>query len=257
MAKSLEDAKKKLEEMDDGTEFVEAVVNEIEALKAKIDVEKKKGISEVKKRNSEAEGLRKFKLAMEKLGFDSDADDLESFSDELKEKIEDMSDPEKRKKVENSPEYRDVQKQLKLLNKKLETTDTELKDEREKAGELKNRNRRSIMKSTLLGALKGKVYGPDLAAESLINDGKVTIDEDDEKTVLFKEGEDSIDFDDGIAKFLEKRKDIVINDQNPGSGDGGGDGGEKDKDEKAKRDEKDPKKRLAHLRKLKKSSAIA
>lgn len=225
MPKSLEDVKKALEAVDGGAELYEAVTTGISAESKRADTEKTRGIAEANKRNKENEGLRKFKKSMETLGFDHDSDELDTFVEDMTGKLKEASEKHDPKDVTKSPQYQEILKTTKKLQKQLDTQAEELKSEKENASTMKVKTQRNQMKSVLMTTLNEKVYGADYLVESLISNDKVKLDEDDEKVVIFVEGDNTIEYEDGIAKLLEARKDIVKNPQSGGGGTGGsGDG---------------------------------
>ena len=72
-----------------------------------------------------------------------------------------------------------------------------------------------------------KVYGADLLANELVTQGRVKL-LDDERTVVFVDGDNETPFGDGMKAVLEQRKDLVRNPQRGGAGSsGGGDEGGK------------------------------
>jgi hypothetical protein len=253
MPKSLEDVKTALEALDGGKELFEVVTNEVTGLKTqvtdltkKVDSEKQRGIRESKQRNEEIERLKPFKKAIvDGLGYDPDDTELDSFVDELKGTLSSktLTDDDK---VKNSPAYKEMLTVQKKMQKQLDASEQARKDAEEKREALRQKTIRTHVKSTLVSALSEKVYGADLLAESLISSGRV-VTEDDEKTVVFKNGEDSVSFEEGIEKLLEERKDIVRNTQGGGGGSGGS-GGTKDEKDPSKMT---PEERTKHLRKLK------
>jgi len=229
MPKSLEDLKKALEAMQGGSEFVDVLNTTLtteksarEAAENLAKEEKQRGITEVNKRNKEAEGLRKFKIAFETLGYNSEDSTLDDFLEGITEKIKGGGGNGKGQ-GDLPPEVRELQKTMKKLEKDLTTTRTELESERAKANELKSKTFKSTMRSALLTALNEKVYGADLLADTLISSGKVKLDVD-ESTVLFVEGDNTLEFDEGVKKLLETRKDIIKNSQQAGGGSGGSGG---------------------------------
>lgn len=206
MPKSLEDIKKALEATDGGADLVKALEAHVSGLEDSIKAEKEKGTTEVKKRNSEAEGLRKFKKAMtDKLGFDPDEHELDDFVADIVDRLkEEKPDPKK------DPQYKSLQKQVDKLTKTLET-------ERQEKEDLRSRNQRSLMRSKLTKAFDNKAIGADLLADNLINSGKVKVDDDGE-TVVFVNGDETIEFDKGIEDVLKNRQDLAKNGQKPGGG---------------------------------------
>jgi len=194
--------KAQLEALENGKELYEFYINAVET-------EKQRGISEVRERNKEAEGLRKFKIAFEKLGFNKD-DSLDDYIENLKKSAEKAKDADSAKLTLES-----VNSELSNLRKKFELTANELASEKKAKEAIALENKRKSLKLKLTDALKDKVYGHDFVADSLINDGKVDIDKDE---VYFKEGENKVAFNDGILKLLEERQDIIKNVQRGGAG---------------------------------------
>ena len=227
----LKDVKRTLEGLDNGSELISVIDNTINSLSAKVEAEKRKGIEATNKRNKENEGLRKYKTAVKTLGYDSEELELDDFVSNV------SSDLSNFKKVSKdgggldftaTPQYKELNKQLRQLTKNSEKMTAELEAEKERAKQLKIRNQNSTIKSTLLKTLNDKMIGVDLVADNLINSGKVKLDED-EKTIVFADGESVIDFDDGIKNLLEERKDLLKNQQHAGGG-SAGDGGSGKKD---------------------------
>lgn len=179
---------------------------------SQVEVEKSRGISEKQKVNREASNLRRFKLAMEKLGY-TDETDLEAFTlamTEAKEAGQAVKDSGLK-----SNEVSDLTKQLQKLQKDFATTKTQLDDERKAAVELKTRADKNQIKAKLIEALKEKVYGHDLLADSLINNGQVALEAEE---VVFIDGENRVGFDEGLKGLLDKRTDILKNTQKGGAG---------------------------------------
>lgn len=230
MFKSLDELVKALE----AHEQVKSIMPDIQSfftdhtksLEEKIDVEKKKGIAEKNKVNKEAEGLRKYKTTfIDTFGFNPDEDDLETFAKDLSDVLKSVKDGGDPDKVKLSPEFKEMQKQLNKLTKEFSKTKEELAAERNNAAELRKKSHNGIIRSKLVDAFKSengesKIYATDIVVDNMISSGMVKLD-DDEKTVVFVDGESSIDLEDGVKGFLEKRKDLIRNNQSGGSGSGG------------------------------------
>lgn len=238
MPKSLEDIRKALEAITDGgTDFAESLVGILSAKDtdkdSAVDAEKKKGIAKKNEVNKEAEGLRKFKKALTGIGFDPDEHDLDEFTTDITDILQKVKDGGDKGSgggngASTPKEVKELQKQMRTMQKTLETRDTELKEANEKTTRLKDRTNRNHMKVSIVDAFKddkgeSKIYAPDLLADSLINQGKIKIDEDDDdgKKIIFVEGDETTDFNEGIEKILETRKDLIRNTQSGGGGSSG------------------------------------
>ena len=177
-------------------EELKAAIKEDAALQDVIDTieaEKEKGIAAKSKVNAEAAGLRKFKIAMEALGY-GDSDDLDSFTSELlKSKTE-------------KPQRNDLT--LKTLNEQIKSLQANLDSERNKAKVNK-------ITAKLTEAFSDKVVGAKFLIQSLIADDKVDMNDDD---VVFKLQGETVAFNDGAAKILEENKDILKASISPGGG---------------------------------------
>ena len=202
--KSLEDLRKALEGHGSLDEVLEFVVGAVES-------EKSRGISEKTKVNLEARNLREnlngLRTALTKVGYEENSD-IEEFMESLSEKL--GSGP-----TTTPSDNSAVSKELAKLRRDFDKTQKELADERKSSGELKTKSARRIMKSKLSESLRDRVYGSDLLADALINDGHVSLEDDE--SVVFIDGEDRIAYDDGLKKVLESRPDILKNQQTPGA----------------------------------------
>lgn len=203
MPKTLEETRAFLEKQEGGAEYVEAIVSSIEA-------EKQRGILESQKSNKEAQNLRKFKIALEGLGFNQEEHQLEDFITTLKTSKEEASESKKTKTTLES-----ISKDFENLKKNFDASQLELAKERKLAQELKQKNINSKLKEVLSLKLGQTIYGADLIIDSLITTGKVSVDENENP--IFKDGEKIITIDDGVKQFIEARPDLVKNKQNPGA----------------------------------------
>lgn len=174
---------------------------------SQIDSEKQRGISETSKRNKENESLRKYKLAMENLGYQSDQD-ITEFTMNLK--------TEKETVATKDITLKDLQGQVQKLTGDFQKTQSELASERQTALELKSKAKREIIRGSMIETLKDRVYGHDFLINDLIGSGKVDLD-DKEKVIFIKEDKTTVSLDDGIKELLESRPDIVKNSQKPGA----------------------------------------
>jgi len=198
----LKEFKEKVESL--GPEFFEFYTTAVQA-------EQQRGISEKSAANREAQGMRQYKLALEKLGFNKESDELEAFIETLRSSTSKAKEADTQKLTLDQ-----LSAELLKLQDSFGKTQTELATERKKSEELKLSSTRKTLKSKLSEALRDKVYGHDFVADSLINDGKVTLGDDD--IVSFIEGDTKISYEDGIKKLLESRTDILKNSQRPGAG---------------------------------------
>jgi len=203
--KSIEEFRSSVAGLENAEDLMEFFVSQVE-------VEKSRGISEKQKVNREASNLRRFKLALEKLGY-SDETDLESFTQAMAEAKE--AGQAVKESGLKSTEVSELTKQLQKLQRDFATTKTQLDEERRSAVELKTKADRNQIKAKLIDALKEKVYGHDLLADSLINNGQVALEADE---VVFINGEDRVGFEAGLKGLLDKRTDILKNTQRGGAG---------------------------------------
>jgi len=200
MPKTLDDVKQALEGLDGGIELYEAVSNAILH-------EKNRGIKETQEANRQAKVA---KDALKALGYDATTQDLEGFVASINEKLE-TGKGSSEKLSATEQRFRAQEKKTLELQSALEKTISELTDERTK-------NTHAVMKDALLKAFSGKIYSAEVHAKDLIRDGKVALNDD--KTISFIHGENKLDFDAGIAKYLESNQDAIINAQRGGPGGG-------------------------------------
>lgn len=172
-AKSIEELKSLIKD----PQILEDIVDSINA-------EKEKGISEKSKANKEAQNLRKFKTAVEAIGY-GDSDDLDSFVSSII-------------KVKNKkPEENTLT--LKTLNEQIESLKTELNSAR-------NKSKHDKIKAKLTEALSDKILGSKYIVDSLVSSNSVDIDGDD---VIFKYDGSVVSFQEGIKKVMEDNKDLI------------------------------------------------
>ena len=241
MPKSLEDVKTALTALDAGDELYTAVLSAI-------DAEKQRGITEKHNANREAQGLRQnltsLKAIMAELGY-TDGADITSWAAETKVALENG----KNGKAKDG-ELVELKTQLARMQGSLQTVQAALETEKTEKAELRTKAQRNLMRSKLTEALKDKVYGSDFLTTSLIAEGLVAVDEDGE-TVVFKNGDVAVPFDDGVTRLLTERKDIVKNSQRPGGGTDsrpGGGGGKAGTITRAAFDNLTPADRMAHVK---------
>ena len=188
---------KVLEGQENGTELVEFFNQSIQNEKT-IFIEKNRQHN--KENQTLRQGLKDLKSRLTKIGWDGQAD-LDEFFETLNETIAG-------KKEEGSA----ASKELKTLQKQIEKFQNELKVEQEKRLELQKK----IIESTLLPKISEEFYGSEFIIKFLISDGLVDLDETGK--VIFKNGEDILDFDSGLKAFGEAHPNSKKNKQKTGSG---------------------------------------
>lgn len=192
-----------LEKLPEAKDLMEFHVHAVES-------EKQRGIEESRKANSEAQNLRKYKIGMEKLGFNKEADELDKFLESIQVTAKKAGEVDTAKMTLDQ-----VTSELNKLKTDYTKTIAELNAEKKNAETIKAQAARKTIKAQLIEKLNDKVYGHDFVAETLINDGRVILGEND--AVQFVEGDAKVSIDDGIKKLLETRTDIVKNQQRPGA----------------------------------------
>ena len=168
---------------------------------AQVEAEKQQGIATHRKANNEAQGLRKWKTAMETVGYQGEPDGIEEW---LAEKTK--AQPEK--KGGPDPEIEKLRREFKKAQEALV-------EAQGKAAAIKAASDKRAIKAKIADALRDKVYAHDLLADSLIANGMVKLTEDEQ--VVFVKGDDEIEFNTGVKQLLESRPDLVKNTQAPGA----------------------------------------
>lgn len=176
----------------------------LEYINSAIESEKSTGIKLKSRANAEAHAMRKWKQAIEALGYDQD--DPDALADWLAEKTKVPT----RKPDENQPNP-----EIEKMKKEFARAQKALADAQEEAKRIKQTSDRRTMKGKLVEALRDKVYGHDLLADNLITDGKVRLSEDE--SIVFLNGDDEIEFDKGLKKLLDSRPDLLKNTQTGGA----------------------------------------
>ena len=199
---SLEEIKKSLEAVENGGSIYENVLKVVQA-------EKDLAIESTKKVKEELKGMSKWKDFANNVGYDG-SDDLDTFTEKVKSKMA------------SADNKSDIETRFTSLEARFNAEVKKREDAESKLSEVKAKRTRDVMKTAIVNAFKdekgdSKVYAPDLLANELINNGSVKL-LDDDKTIIFKDGESNVDFDTGIGNVLEKRKDLVKNTQKPGGG---------------------------------------
>lgn len=203
---------KKHEKGSDILEFVTAALN----------AEKDHGIKETNRANQQAatfrNQLKDFKGYLTKLGWEETQD--------VNEFIESLSTT-RTEGTQSKTELDQVKATLTKLQKEFEKGQNELKAERERASELARQNKLKTIESKLHPKISEDFHGPEFVIKTLIAEGKVDID--DSGNIIFKNGEDSVNFEDGYKQFKIDHKDSLKNKQSGGSGSYPGGSGAKPK----------------------------
>ena len=168
---------------------------------AQVEAEKQQGIATHRKANNEAQGLRKWKTAMETVGYQGEPDGIEEW---LAEKTK--AQPEK--KGGPDPEIEKLRREFKKAQEALIA-------EQQKAAAIKAASDKRLIKARLSESLRDNMHAYDLLADSLINDGRVRLTEDER--VVFVDGDNEIDYEVGLKKLRESRPDLMKNTQAPGA----------------------------------------
>lgn len=214
MKKTYEEARKALEALEGGSEFLEAIDAK---LTKDVDTEKQRGITEKKKVDSEAKSLRdRLKKVTEPLGLDPESDDFDTQVGEYKTlKEKGVVKPN----VQTAPEFVQLKKDFDKLNADLKVRADKETAQRDKA--IKAQKRAALTK-----AMTEKKVIPEFMDDLLIAlDGRVLVDDDDNVTWKGEAEGETFTVEDGLGKFLEKKANYVANSQNPGGGGGPGAGG--------------------------------
>jgi chromosome segregation ATPase len=149
--------------------------------------------------------LRKFKIALEKLGFDKDDTELDSYVEDLASKIDDKAGTGS-----------ELQKQLQKLQREFSIAQTELKAERDQREQLQKQNKVKTIEQKLGKLLSDEFYGAPFILKSLILDNQVDLDEAGE--IIFKQGDRQLDMKAGLKWLTDTNAEARKNKQNGGAG---------------------------------------
>jgi hypothetical protein len=202
MPVSAEQFRDALSKLDNGEELLEFHTLQVLA-------EKNKGIEISRSKNHEAQNLRAYKKALEKLGFDPVEGVLDEFTDGIIAKMENDG-------VQETGKLSDLQKTIAKLQKDFEKTQKELGTEREQKTALQQQNKIKTIESKLLPKLQDEFYGANFIVKALLADGSVDLDEAGE--VVFKKGDQVLSLADGLKGISESNADARKNKQNGGAG---------------------------------------
>lgn len=201
--KSLEDIEKILKE--------KGVAELTEDVSYLIENEKQRGISEKSKANREAQDMRKYKIAYERmskhLGIEN-IDDVDSSLESIGEKLKSSE-----RGTKAMSENEKLIKKLDEISKRLDSAENEKRDITEKA-------KKATIRSKLMNELSDKVFEPSLIIDSLVLAGKVDLSHDGEN-IEFVKGDERLNFKDGLASFFNEHKGILKSNQVAGSGSSG------------------------------------
>lgn len=187
---TIEELKKMLEGSDNAESIIESVLDMVNS-------EKEKGVSSYKKKDQET---LKLKNAIKELGFNPDEDgDLDTFIQKQKSK---------------KTETESVKLSNAQLAEKLASIEEQMNAEKARASALQKKAEREKINSRLTSTIGEKIFGSKYIIESLINNGKVKVVDDD---VVFVNGDDVIPFDTGVKNVLEENKEMLKVSQKNGS----------------------------------------
>jgi len=200
MPKTLDEAKKALLGLEGGNDFWEAISTwNLGSVKD----EKDTGIRISKEYKGRLESVNK---VLTDLGFNPS--DIESFGKSLKDKLE------KGKTATDNLSTSD--ERMQSMETKFSSLETKLTESEGKASKFENSLKHSTIKEALLKALSPSMYSADIHANNIISNGLAVLS-DDNKTVMFKDGESTIDFEAGIQKYKDANKESIKDTQRGGS----------------------------------------
>jgi vacuolar-type H+-ATPase subunit I/STV1 len=198
MARSLEELKTLFEEKGIADAYQDAF--------ALIEAEKNRGIAAKREVNREAEGLRKRAKAFEsiaKMAGHETIDDMDNVLESLSGKIKGADEV-----VKSKEKLTETEKTLQAIMKKLEAADKEKET-------LAKQSKDNALRSALTTAFGDRAIGVPLVVDSLISKGAVDIEGN---SVIFKSGEDVLDLQGGVNKFLTDFPEFAKSRQSGGGG---------------------------------------
>lgn len=191
MPKTLDDVKTFLEGQDGGIDYYEAV-------NAAILHERNTGkglVSDVTRK------LERYQNALKKAGW-TDEQDLGEWTGKITESLQ---------KGERSG------KKLSDTEKRLGDLESTLAGEVKRRTELETKNKNNTIKDVLVKSFTSKdLINADLHSRMLIQENFVNL-ADDGKTVTWRDGDNQIDYDTGLNKYLERNRDSIMNRQRTGA----------------------------------------
>lgn len=197
MAITADDFKKALEALENGTELYDYHLSSINA-------ERQTGIDKHRKANKDAV---RWKSLIQKLGL-TDDQDAEEFIEGIVSKLE--------ADTNTTGEIGDLKKQLIKLQKNFEQSQADLNAERESNKSLAEKSKRRTIETILSKPVNDKFYSGNFIIKSLIADGLVDLNEDEQ--VVFNRNGTTIGMDEGLKWLTEINSDAVKNTQRPGAG---------------------------------------
>lgn len=183
---------------DNGKELFEAVSNAV--LNAKND--RKNHVAQLEK------DIKVYKEAVSKLGYDGTGE-ISSFADETAKALEAGR--------ANADKITGDQGRIATLEKTLKTLTDKHAEAEKKAADLQEKQSASVVRNAVFSKLNGKIFSAELRADTIARDKLAVIGEDG-KSVMFADGDNLIDLETGIQKYLEANKEDLKNSQRPGAG---------------------------------------
>jgi len=203
MFKSLDELKAALSQSPQAAEIIE-YVNDLQIKSAEQIEQIGSLLGKSRRANSEAVTLKALKKKLTEFGYEGE--DPEEFA-EWFEKQKATAAP--------APDTNLPNPEIEKLRREFKKAQEALAEKTAEASKVKMVSDSRAIKAKLTEALRDKIFGHDLLAETLIAQGKVKLAEDE--TVVFVNGEDEIDFDKGIKKVIESRPDLQKNTQAGGA----------------------------------------
>jgi len=182
---------------------VKAILTELlPKIEAEFEKSEQGFISDRRKLNAESQALRKHKIAFEKIARESGID-----------KVEDPDEVANQLLVKfkgTTEKSTSVEQQLQLIKQQLEkqTNETIAAKKREISASVKAKASADFAKF---------LFSPNLHLERAIDKEGLTIAEDGE-TLIWKDGEEVVDYQKGLANYITRNKDGARNIQQPGAG---------------------------------------
>lgn len=198
MNKTLDDVKSVLMQSDDGNDLYECVSNAILQ-------EREKGKGMVKDVQSK---LERVNSVLSQMGYDSTSVDLDSFALEIKSRLENAKT--------NGKKLTTTEQKLQDLEGSIEQLKSALADSQTEANTFKTNYKNSKIMSILQPALSDKLYSADIHSKDIIREKMVALS-NDEKSVVWVDGDNQVDFATGLQKYLDLHKSDLKNNQKPGS----------------------------------------
>jgi DNA repair exonuclease SbcCD ATPase subunit len=191
------------------TEILDEIGEEKAAIiNAAIEAEKNRGIEASRKKGEDVKKFmtvsNKLKDSLRALNIDPDGN-LEEQISEARTRIEKLS----KESEGGNDQVKSLQKQMADILKKLEASEKEKETVNRKLTTTK-------LSESLSKAFGDSIYGVDLAVKDLITSGVVKLSDGDK--VVFLDGDNEIDLDEGVNSFKKKRPDLVKNTQKSGGG---------------------------------------